>query len=134
MTDFEIEWVAVIVATAAAMAIGFAWFSLLAEPWMRAVGTTREEIGEGPRPSVYAVTTLLQLVTAVALAIVVDWGGADTFAEGILVGFLAWAGFVATRKGISSLFERRARNLFAIDAGHDLVVLLVMGVVLALWN
>ena len=134
MADVDINWLAVLLSTAAAMVIGFVWFSVLSEQWMTASGRTRDEIGEGPGAPLYAVTTLLQLGTAIALAIVVDWARADTFAEGLIVGFLAWVGFVASRKGIASMFESRGRNLYAIDAGHDLVVLLAMGLILAVWQ
>ena len=134
MADVEIEILAVIVATVAAMVIGFAWFTVFAEQWMAAVRKTREEIAAGPQAPTYAITTLLQLVTAACLAVVVDWARADTLVEGLLVGGLAWLGFVATRKGISALFEDRRRSLYVLDVGHDLLVLVAMGAILALWN
>ena len=134
MADVEIEVLAVIAATIAAMVIGFVWFTVLSEQWMAAVGKTREEIAAGPQAPTYAITTLLQVVTAVCLAVVCDWARADTLAEGLVVGALAWLGFVATRKGISALFEDRKPSLQALDVGHDLLVLLAMGAILALWN
>ena len=134
MADVDINWLAVLFSAVAAMVIGFVWFSVLSEQWMAAAGRTREDIGEGPGAPLYAIVTALQLVTAVVLAIVVDWARADTFAEGLIVGFVAWLGFVASRKGIASLFESRGRNLYAIDAAHDLVVLLAMGLILAVWD
>ena len=63
-----------------------------------------------------------------------DWAQADNVGEGLLVGFLAWLGFVATTKAVSSLYEGRSRNLYLIDVGYHLVELLVMGVILALWD
>lgn len=134
MADVDINILAVIVATVAAMAIGFIWFAVLSEQWLAASGRTREEIGEGPQASLYALTALMWLVAAIALAIVIDWARADTFVEGLVVGFLVWLGFVATRKGTSALFEQRSRELVALDVGHDLIVLLVIGVILAIWS
>lgn len=38
------------------------------------------------------------------------------------------------RKGTSALFEQKSRNLFLLDVGHDLVALLVVSLIVALWN
>lgn len=54
--------------------------------------------------------------------------------EALIAGFLVWLGFVATRKGTSALFEQRSRKLVGLDVGHDLIALLAMGVILAIWS
>ena len=81
MADVDINWLAVLLATVAAMVIGFVWFSVLSEQWMAAAGRTREDIGKGPGAPLYAIVTALQLVTAVVLALETS-EGPKTYAFG----------------------------------------------------
>jgi uncharacterized protein DUF1761 len=132
MNDVDINWIAVVVAALVPMVVGMAWYGrLLGDAWLRAVGKTREEIGS-PGPG-YALALAAALLNSILLALLVDWAGADTFGEGLLVGLFAW-GFVATTAGVNSLFAGRSRALYTIDAGYHLVTFTVMAVILAVWN
>jgi len=133
--DIDVNVLAVIVATVAAMALGALWYSpvLFARRWLAAVGKTQEEIGAGARIG-YAVTSLAWLVVAFALSALVDWAAAETLVEGVLVGLVAWAGFVATTMAINSAFQDRPRALYLIDAGYHLAAFVVIGAVVGAWQ
>ncbi len=74
------------------------------------------------------------LVMAYVLARFVGHYGAVNLWDGIVVGFLAWLGFVATIMAGSIFYEKKPTELVAINAGYQLVTILVMGVILAVWH
>lgn len=132
LEDVDLNWWAIIVATLVPMAVGMVWYRALAEPWMRAVGKTREELG-GANIG-YGVALAAAFVTAYVLARVVDWADATSFGDGLLVGLIVWIGFVATTMAVNGIFAGRTWRLWAIDSGYYLTNLLAMGVILALWD
>lgn len=134
LEDVDFNWWAILVSAAVPMALGMFWYGpyLFAERWLRAIGKTREEIS-GPGAG-YVVVLMGAFAMAYVLARVVDWADATSFGDGLLVGTLAWFGFVATTMAVNGIFAGRSWTLFAIDAGYHLASLLAMGVILALWD
>ena len=68
MNYFGVNWLAVIVAMVASMALGVAWYMALARPWMAAVGKTREEL-QPSDPTPYIWSVVVQLVMAYFVAL-----------------------------------------------------------------
>lgn len=134
MFQVNVNFLAVIVAAIANMALGFLWYSqaLFANAWMAAIGKTREQLGQ-PGPA-YALTLVGALVTAYILALFVKVAQAQTLLDGALTGLLAAVGFVATSFGVGYIFEGRPRNLYLINVGYQLVSLVVMGAILGVWR
>ena len=128
MQDVDLNWIAVVVAALVPMVLGALWYSpvLFAQPWMRAVGKTEEDLRSGATTG-YVVAALAALVISYSLARIVRWAEVDDLWNGALVGLLAWIGFVATTSGVNTVFAGRPRSLFAIDSGYYLTALLVMG-------
>jgi hypothetical protein len=54
--------------------------------------------------------------------------------HGVRVGFLAWAGFIATTIMMDYQFEGRTFTIWAINTGYPLIGMLVMGAVLGAWT
>ncbi len=52
----------------------------------------------------------------------------------LLAALLVWLGFVLTTSSVNNAFRMRPLALTSIDAGHWLVVLLVMGAVIGLFG
>src|SRR5439155_24466144 len=117
-----VNWVAVIVATVAYSVLGFAWFSRQAfgARWAASLGRELPAPGQVPVTSI-AGSVLAGLVTAYVLAVLAHAVGAATLANGAVLGFLAWLGFVATASVGGVLFEGRSTTWFAIAAGYWLV-------------
>ncbi len=134
LQDVDINWIAVIVAALVPMALGAVWYSpaLFVSPWMRAVGKTQEDLSGARRG--YAVAAAGALVMAYVLARIVDYAGATTIGDGLVVGLLAWAGFVLTTMAVNGIFAGRSLSLYLIDGGYHGVSLLVMGAILAIWD
>ena len=73
-------------------------------------------------------------VMSYALARIVRWAEVDDLWNGALVGLLVWVGFVATVLAVTNYFGGRPRALWFINAGYQLVALLIMGGILGGWT
>jgi hypothetical protein len=134
MQDIDLNWIAILVSAFVPMVLGALWYSpmLFARPWMRAVGRTPEEVSGASLG--YAISAVGAVVTSYVLARVVKWAEVDDFWNGALIGLLVWLGFVATVLAVNTWFGGRPRALWAIDAGYQLVALLIMGAILGAWT
>src|SRR5688500_19130256 len=78
MTVLNINPLAVIVATIVPMVLGFLWYGpLFGNTWMAARGVTREQMGDVNAGQAYGLTTVLALVTAIAMAMVLSAASAQ---------------------------------------------------------
>lgn len=116
------------------MMLGALWYSpvLFADPWLRAVGQSPEELSGAPLG--YVLSAIGAVVSAYVLARVVKWAEVDDLWNGALVGIFMWAGFVATVLAVTTYFGGRPRSLWLINAGYQLVSLVVMGAILGAWD
>jgi Protein of unknown function (DUF1761) len=134
MESVDLNWAAIIVAALVPIILGALWYSnaLFAEPWMRAVGRTKEELtGAGLGFVIGIVSALLMSYT---LARIVRWAEVDDLWNGALVGLLVWLGLVATVLAATTYFGGRPRSLWVINAGYQLVALVVVGALHGVWE
>ena len=134
MHDVAVNWLALIGAVVANMALGALWFSpiLFVKPWLAAAGMSEAQMKAG-MPKALAVDLVGSLVMAFVLAHAVKYTGAQGIAQGAAVGFLNWLGFVAVTTLSATLHEHRPLKLWLIANGYRLVGLVVMGAILAAW-
>jgi hypothetical protein len=134
MQDVDVNWIAVIVAGIVPMVLGALWYSpvLFAEPWMRAVGRTQEELGDAALG--YVLSAIGAFLSSYVLARIVRWAEVDDLWNGALVGLMVWVGFVATVLAVTTYFAGRTRALWLINAGYQLVALVAMGAIHGAWD
>jgi Protein of unknown function (DUF1761) len=131
MTFAGINYLAVLIAAAAAWGVGTPWYMAFAKPWMAANDLTREKIAErqarpgGALPFVFAFAACL--VMAWVLAGLIGHIGPVTLRHGVISGLFCWLGFVAPTMLVNYSFAMRKPMLLVIDGGYWLVVLLLMG-------
>jgi hypothetical protein len=129
-----INYLAVILAAAAAFIFGGIWYRILAKPWMAAVDKTEEDLKESATPMalLLLITFMAQLVMAWALAGVIGHLGPGqvTLRNGLISGSLLWLGFVATTMVVNHGFQGAKRTLTVIDGGHWLGALLIQGAII----
>ncbi len=133
----NINFMAVIIAAIANMIIGFIWYGPLFEKkWMKLSGRTKESMEKDKKdmPMVMGSMFAGAFVTASILALFVGYAGATTIELGAKIGFLAWLGFVATTILQDVLYEKKNKELAAINLGFNLVALVVAGSILATWK
>jgi hypothetical protein len=133
---------AIVLAAVAAWIAGAVWYGALGRPWVAAQGRTMEEFkaqqaarkGTLAASWPFVLSFLAELVMAWVLAGVVGHLGPGqvTIRNGIISALFIWAGFVVTTLAVNNAFAGRKAALTLIDAGHWLVVLLVMGAVIGL--
>ena len=133
-----VNWIAIIVATIASMALGFVWYMALARQWMGALDKTREQImsSSGANPSMpFIIAALMQLVMAYFLALFTPklMGSIDVN-NAVIVGFHLWLGYVITSMIINHRYQGAKWSLTLIDGGYLLGVLVVQGVVIGLFR
>lgn len=133
-----INYLAVLVAAILNMAIGALWYSpaVLGGAWMDLVGLKAEDAQKrmaGMRRA-YSWAFVASFLMAYALARVLWYAKVTSPGGGIMIGLLAWLGFVAASHGANYLFEGRPFRLFTINMGYHLVGLAVMGALLAVWR
>ena len=124
------SWVAIIVATVAAMIIGFIWYGNwgFGKSWMALAG---RPMGEGQRPGpLYALTALAALVECIALSWFISTTGYKTGAGGAIIGLYAGLGFVATAMFSEVLFAGGPPRLYAINAGYQVFQAVVLGAII----
>ena len=131
----QLNWLAILVATVAAFALGGVWYGpVFGKAWQRLVGITNEEIQQGNPAKIYGGAFCLNLVMATALALLLQLHPAPALLAGINIGVLLALCFIATSIGINYLFQQRPLAQYLIEAGYMVVLMAVMGAILGVWR
>jgi hypothetical protein len=128
--------IATIVAAIVFFAIGAAWYTVLAEPWMAGIGKTMDQLARdhGGSPLPYVVGFLAILVMCYTLAWIVDRGMAPTAGSGALTGATVAFGVVGAMLALNYSFEARGVTLWLINAGYAVVGLVIAGAIIGGWR
>ena len=130
-----ISWLGVGAAVVASFLLGFLWYTyLFRDPWMRGIGMDPTKAPPGNPGAALLVQLLATVVTAVVLAVVIERFGAGPL-NGLVVGLLVSAGFVATAKLADLLFSRRVTSgVYYIETSNQLASYALMGLVYGLFG
>ena len=138
MTFAGINYFAILSAAVVGWLSGAAWYSALGTRWVAAQGKTMEEF-HAHRAAIkgtpaawlpFALAFVADLVMAWVLAGMVGHLGAVTIRSAVISALFAWGGFVLTTIVVNYSFGGRRYLLAAIDSGHWLIVLVLMGAVI----
>jgi hypothetical protein len=132
-----INWLAVVIATLSSMVVGSVWYArpVFGNWWMKAARV--EPTGKSAVAPI--ITTLLvsfvtALVLAGSVAIAQSFYEGSFLANSVITAAILWAGFTAARFITHDAFEGRPWKLTLLNIGHELVTLLVMGLVIGLFG
>jgi uncharacterized protein DUF1761 len=128
MTAFPINHLAVVIAAIAGFLLGWGWYAVFGKAWMQGLGKSKTDGGMPLVPMIIA--GLSCLVTAWMLAGLMGHLGDITIRRGIISGAFVWVGFVLTTTATNQAFHGDKPVVTAIDAGHWLAVLVVMGAII----
>ncbi len=138
MTVPEINYWAVLLATLSSMLVGTIWYArgVFGTRWATLAKVDMD------RPAASAVgpivtTVIVSFVTAWVLAgaTTIAWhfyGGSYLLAA-LFTAIIMWAGFTAARIITHDAFEGRPAALTTLNIAHELVTLVVMGVLIGVW-
>jgi len=133
-----IDYWAVFIAAIAGYIVGAIWYWALAKPWTAAHGFAEDVIkgksGEKPSPLPFILAFVGDVIMAWVLAGLIGHLGIGqvTLMNGVISAAFVWLGFVITTLAVNNSFAKRKPILIAIDGGHWLVVLLVMGAIIGI--
>ncbi len=124
---------AVLVAAIVSMVIGGLWYSplLFGNLWMKL-----NKVSMGKKKSmgkIYLAQFITLWVMIYVLAHYVAYANATTVSEGILAGFWAWLGFIATMSFGAVLWQGKSFKAWLLDNAHNLLVLAISGAIIAVW-
>lgn len=130
------EW-AVLVAAVVSMVLGMIWYSkpVFGKVWAKASGMTPKKMEEAKKGMIlsFVLGFVATLITAYVLALFLGYLEAATILLGLVTGFLFWLGFIATTLLGMVLWEGKTVRLYIINAGFQLVSMVVMGGIIAGW-
>ena len=131
----NVNYLAVIVSAVAALVIGFAWYAppVFGNRWMAYLGTTQAQLGQ-PGPTGIVVGIVASVVNAWVLALLALNLGATTITDAVMLGVLAWLGFMATLTAAQISFEKRPWGLWVLNNAHNVIVQVVMAAIVTLWR
>jgi hypothetical protein len=125
-------WIAAIVF----FVLGAIWYSVMAGPWMAAIGRATDAAPRDPAgsPLPYAVGFVAILVMCYTLAWLIRRLGATTLVAGLRLGATVALGFVAATLALNYGFEGRPTVLWFINSVYVVVGLALSGAIIAGWK
>jgi len=137
MSQYMHSSIPIVSAAIAAWIFGAIYYGLLGRNWMAAQGKTMEQCrAEGATRSTAAKATpfilsfAAEIVMAAILSGVMFHVNIYGIRAGAFSGFMCWLGFVLTTVAVNNAYTFRRFSVTAIDAGHWLGVLVIMGAIL----
>ena len=138
MTFAGINYLAILIAAIVGWLAGAGYYMALGKQWVAAQGSTMEAFkarqaarkGTSAAWLPFALAFLAELAMAWVLAGMVGHLGTVTIRSAVISALFAWAGFVLTTTLVNNAFGGRRYALTAIDAGHWLFAMLLMGAVI----
>ncbi|PIN70341.1 hypothetical protein COV93_01910 [Candidatus Woesearchaeota archaeon CG11_big_fil_rev_8_21_14_0_20_43_8] len=133
-----INFIAVLFAAALSVALGALWYSpaFFGKAWMRLTGINHKDLEKAKKKGMgknYIAGFLAAIVTSLVLSIFIVYVGVWNLSGGAMIAILVWMGFVATNSLGMILWENKSVKLYLINNGFQLVSLVLMGALLAVW-
>ena len=128
--EFYVNYLAIVLATVAAMIIGSLWYGpLLGKQWMKENNFTQEDLKAGtPMWKTIAITCTMYLIASFGLSMYL---GRDPGIEmGAFAGFATAFFWIGTSKFNNVTYEGQSKKLWLIHFGYDILVYTVMGIII----
>lgn len=117
----------VLIATVAAMALGFFWYSkpVFGILWMQETGITQKEAESGMGKA-FGTGIVATLIQASVLSVLLGYIDPGTLKEACTYGAVVWAATMLPGELHGVAWEKRSSKLLLINAGNGLVTILLM--------
>lgn len=129
-----INYLAIFVVSMAFYLFGWLWYSpvLFGKQWMKLSGVKMPKKGE-PMAGKMLMGFIATLITVWILEMVIQLLSASTFIAGLMIGFWAWLGFIATTTIGSYLWEGKPFKLWVLNNTYNLLYIALAAGFLAIW-
>jgi Protein of unknown function (DUF1761) len=133
----DLNWLAVVVATVAYYVLAGPWYAdaLFGPAWRQSIGWSKRA-GERLGPRYYVGPLVTCLIAVVAVAMLAEATGSDSFAEGVVLGLVVAVGVVGAVLFVTGALDpQRPRPIvwFAITGGYHLIGLVMASLLVAVW-
>jgi hypothetical protein len=130
--NISINYLAVVIAAIAGAVINTLWYSVILKARVSALRAADPTIaGRDPRPPMYSVAVIGQLVMALVLALMLELTNLSGIGGGALLGVLLWLGFTIPAMAQVQTFGYRQRGFILIDGANWLIAAAAMGAIIA---
>ncbi|QCO96822.1 DUF1761 domain-containing protein [Arthrobacter sp. 24S4-2] len=135
----EINIWAVLLATLSSMVVGSVWYTpkVFGNYWMKVAKVSPSgDAKDAVKPILITlvVSFISALVLAGSAAISQHFYGGNFLANTLITALILWAGFTAARFITHDAFEGRPAGLTVLNCAHELVTLVVMGLIIGLFG
>jgi hypothetical protein len=127
----------VLVAGVAAFMVGGIWYAaVFGQAWAVANGYGQDQLSAMAKKQGrnFGIFFLVDLLMAAVVAALVVKLGVSTAIGGALLGLALWAGVALPIAASNKAANNKSLNAFLIDAGYELVVLLIVGAIAGAWH
>ena len=134
----EINIWAVLLATLSSMIVGAIWYArpVFGNWWIKAAKVDMDRNASAVVPIIVTlvVSFISALVLAGSAAIAQEFYGGNFLLNTIVTAIILWAGFTAARFITHDAFEGRPAQLTLLNISHELVTLVIMGLIIGLFG
>lgn len=134
----HINWLAVLVATAAYFVLGALWYSkaLFGTKWAQLVklDMTDPNLKKGFAGMMVSTFVLMLIVCFGLEVLIVKINFAQELTFGIKLGLLTGLAFATTAVSINYVYEKRPANLYLINNGYHVLGHVIAATILVLWR
>jgi len=136
--NVDVNYWAVLLAALSSMVVGSLWYmpAGFGNLWMKLTGVKpdRSKMKPGQMAWMYVSVYIASVLTAFVLAhltfLAHRFFGNSWISDAVSTAFWAWLGFTAARLYVHDVFENRPGQLTLLNAAHELVTVVVMGLIL----
>ncbi len=137
MLTLDVNWMAIVLATLASMALGMGWYMILSKQWVLATGKKQEDLispGGNAIPFVFAAAGQFIMAYFIAVLTPLVMGGVTDLNNALWVGVYMWVGFIITAMVINHRYQNMSWKLTLIDGGYLLGVVVIEGIIIGLFG
>jgi hypothetical protein len=135
--NVEINWLAVVLATLSSMVVGSLWYTpkVFGTAWMRLAKVTPSGNSKDAIKPIL-ITLVVSFISAYVLAHVAYLSNSffqhSFLQDSVTTAFWLWLGLTAARFVTHDAFEGRPWKLTLMNVSHELVTILIMGLIIGL--
>lgn len=130
----DLNWLAVVVATAAWFAFSAVWYSVppISKAWQRAARVTPTE--GPPLVTILIPTAIGYLVTTIVIALLARAAGAESVGDGLALGIALGIGFGLVAAAIAQLYEQKGGAYWLINGANAVIAFTLVAVIVTVWD
>ena len=129
----DIDWIGVVVAVIASMALGFLWYSKFAflKVWQEDTGMTDEKMRSGNMAMMFGGMIVLVIISTIAVALLIGTGDIEA---GLAIGAIVGFGIAAARVLPQYMFAQQPNRLALMQAINLGIGITLTGAIIGAFN